>query len=507
MGKTNGGDILFTAADGTTQLAHEIEAFNPATGELIAWVKVPILSASQNTEINIYYGNASAADQANPAATWNGDFIGVWHLDEDPSGTAPQMKDRTVNGNHGTTEGGILDSASTPAKIGWGLTLDGGDDLIRVLDSTSLDSVNDAATMELWIQWTNAVDGDHQLVMSTSNRYDPTTPDGFEWGSQDDGDHYFYPRGNIHDNHNLGLNPFTNGIFQHLAVTMDHTTRVVEIYVNGSPMTFNYEGVPTYWADPGFPADWMWGGNPDRPTRGFDGIIDEIRVSDVVRSVDWIQTSINNQNSPATFYVVQTAETVVTWSISGIVFEDADYAGVASNWDGGSGDAAQPNVDVELYDNNDVYISSVTTDAGGQYSFTTLLDGTYKIRARSSTLGDSDTIPAGGFNADVPATWPYPLAEMTWGHASALIGGQDHEVDDTATGDNAGPGDTYFMITISGADVTGVNFGFNYNLITNTDDDSNVDSARSKQGCLRQFIKNSNAIVGANKSWFQTLSP
>ena len=92
---------------------------------------------------------------------------------------------------------------------------------------------------------------------------------------------------------------------------------------------------------------------------------------------------------------------------------------------------------------------------------------------------------------------------MIWGHGSALIGGQDHSVDDTETGDSAGPGDTYLVITISGADVTSVNFGFSYDLITNTDDDSNVESTRSKQGCLRQFIKNSNAIFGVNKSWFQ----
>jgi hypothetical protein len=34
-------DILFTAADGTTKLSHEIEQYNETTGELVAWVKVP----------------------------------------------------------------------------------------------------------------------------------------------------------------------------------------------------------------------------------------------------------------------------------------------------------------------------------------------------------------------------------------------------------------------------------------------------------------------------------
>ncbi len=58
-------------------------------------------------------------------------------------------------------------------------------------------------------------------------------------------------------------------------------------------------------------------------------------------------------------------------------------------------------------------------------------------------------------------------------------------------------------MVVSGGDVSGVNLGFSFELIVNEDDDANSDSVRSKQGCLRQFIKNSNAIVGVEKSWFQ----
>ncbi len=507
VGKANGGDILFTASDGTTQLEHEIESYDAATGNLVAWVKVPALSASIDTDFYIYYGNASAADQASPAATWDDDFVGVWHLDEDPSGTAPQIKDRTTHGNHGTSEGGMLSAASVPGQVGRGLSLVGSDDLIRVLDSTSLDGTTDAATIEVWVQWTNAADGDHQLILCSSNRYDPVTPNGYEWGSQDDGDHFFYPAGFVHENHNLGLNPFTDGVFHHVAVTLLYATREVEIYVDGTPMVFTYEGVPTFWTALGSPADWLWGGNPDRNTRYLDAVLDEIRVSDVVRSQDWIQTSINNQNSPDTFYSVQLTENVSTHTISGTVFEDVDFAGSAENWDGGASDIPQPNVDVELYDNSDVYILSVTSDGGGQFNFPNLLDGTYKVRVRSSTLGEADTPPAGGFHPTVPGTWTYPLPEMTWGHGAALIGGQEHSVDDTATGDNAGPGDTHVEVTLAGSDITGVNFGFCYDLIVTVDDDGSADNVRGQQGSFRQFIKNSNAIVGVNKSWFQIPSP
>jgi uncharacterized repeat protein (TIGR01451 family) len=194
-------------------------------------------------------------------------------------------------------------------------------------------------------------------------------------------------------------------------------------------------------------------------------------------------------------------------TISGVVFEDADFAGTATAWDNGIGDLGLDNVDVELYDGLDAYVTSVTTTGSGTYTFTGLSDGTYKVRVRSATIGDPDTPPAGGYNATVPGSWPYPLPEMTWANGAASIGGQDHTVDDTATGDNAGPGDTYVTVTVSGADLTGVDFGFSFEVIVNEADDANADNVRSKQGTLRQFIKNSNAIVGVNKSWFQNPGP
>jgi parallel beta-helix repeat protein len=196
------------------------------------------------------------------------------------------------------------------------------------------------------------------------------------------------------------------------------------------------------------------------------------------------------------------------WSVTGTVFEDADFTGAASDYDGGASDLALQNVDVELYDNSNVYITSTTTTGSGNFTFTGLGNGSYKVRARSATIGDADTLPAGGLNATVPATWPYPLADMTWGNGSAVYGGQDPTVDDTATGDDAGPGATYVSFTVSGADITSVNFGFAYNVIVNRADDANAGNVRSTQGSLRQFIKNANAIgiaggTTANASQFR----
>ncbi len=188
-------------------------------------------------------------------------------------------------------------------------------------------------------------------------------------------------------------------------------------------------------------------------------------------------------------------------SISGTVFEDANFAGAALPYDGGAVDKPLQGVDVELYNGGtDAYITSVATVADGSFYFGGLADGSYKVRVRSATIGTGTATPKGGLNGTVPGTWPNPLAEMIWGNGAFLYGGQSATADDTATGDNAGPGDTHVPVTKSGASLTGVDFGFAYNVIVNTTEDSNADNARSAQGSLRQFIKNSNAIGSAGST-------
>ncbi len=92
-------------------------------------------------------------------------------------------------------------------------------------------------------------------------------------------------------------------------MTFDWNTKAAIVYVDGTPMTFTSTNVPTYWTTLSSPNDWLWGGNPDRATRYFDGMYDEIRVSNVVLSPAWIETQFNNQDSPSTFVIEGSPET------------------------------------------------------------------------------------------------------------------------------------------------------------------------------------------------------
>jgi len=80
-------------------------------------------------------------------------------------------------------------------------------------------------------------------------------------------------------------------------------------------------------------------------TEAFDnsdngGMLDEIRVSSVARTDDWITTEYNNQNDPSTFAVAGTPENVATKEYSsedleniGTMVDDTDLANAFSEQD------------------------------------------------------------------------------------------------------------------------------------------------------------------------------
>ena len=125
-------DIAFTGYDGTP-LYHEVESYNPSTGELIAWVSVPFLSSTEDTQLYMYYGNSGATNQENGPGIWDSNYVMVQHLDE----TSGTHLDSTGNGNDGTAYD--LASQDAPGKIDGADAFDATGDLIDVGTGASLD--------------------------------------------------------------------------------------------------------------------------------------------------------------------------------------------------------------------------------------------------------------------------------------------------------------------------------------------------------------------------------
>ena len=158
--QNDGDDILFTSANGT-RLNHEIEKFDGANGQLVAWINIPALSSTTDTDIYMYYGNASASNQENITATWDANYVAVWHLKEDPSGTAPQMMDSTANNHDGTSQGSWSFSDQMSGLIDGSLDFNQSTDRIYVgtFDVIAGGTGNDGITLETWFNYNCDPDG------------------------------------------------------------------------------------------------------------------------------------------------------------------------------------------------------------------------------------------------------------------------------------------------------------------------------------------------------------
>ena len=199
------------------------------------------------------------------------------------------------------------------------------------------------------------------------------------------------------------------------------------------------------------------------------------------------ETSATTQINVGIDYVIMNAVVLKVPSnlITGRVFEDANYGGgVGRNYTAASG-VGLAGVTVELYDSVGTLVDTQTTDVSGTYVFAGMVNDTYNMRVvngsvRSSRPGGSACVscmPVQTFKTEYIAS---TLVERT-----NEVGGANPAAADTGAGVLAGA-QTLASVTISNEGVAGLDFGFNFNTIVNTNEDA--------QGSLEQFIVNSNNL-------------
>jgi MSHA biogenesis protein MshQ len=287
VGQSDGGDILFTAADEVTKLDHEIEKYIPSTGELVAWVEVPTVSASVDTEIYVYYGNGAAANQWDIAGTWETGFKGVWHLHND-------FLDSTQYNNNGSNNG----STDATGKIGDGQNF-AGSQWVQAPHSSSLNITGTQITVSAWVRLSQLLGDDAGVVLKSSD-----SPYEIHLGveSSETGNFRIDAGGSGYCRINTAS--LNVGTWYYLTGTYDGAT--TRIYLNGNQAAtcssqsgnINANTQPV-----------VIGRRAIGDLRWFYGDIDEPRMTEAARSADWILTEFNNQNSPASFYGVGPEET------------------------------------------------------------------------------------------------------------------------------------------------------------------------------------------------------
>jgi hypothetical protein len=311
--KDDGTSILFTTSDGTTKLSHEIESFTKATGTLVAWVKVPALSSTEDTVLWMYYGNTGAADQQDVANVWTGNFNAVWHLKESGSGAAGEYLDSTGNPNSGRGGGGT--AAQVPAqaagRISYAQDFDATNDNIQAGSDASVDDLFAAGgTLSAWIYPTGIGENSEGRVADKSNS---NVNGGGGWGFATYTNNVMTFRKGFATTHGAWRTPdgsITLNSWNHVAVIYTHgLANDPIIYINGVSQGITEFSTPAG-AVQSDAARTMTLGNLGNAgtSRTFDGIIDEVRAAKTVQSTQWIQTEYTNQNDPSGFISLGNAE-------------------------------------------------------------------------------------------------------------------------------------------------------------------------------------------------------
>ncbi|MFX0133710.1 MAG: DUF2341 domain-containing protein [Candidatus Hodarchaeota archaeon] len=293
--QSDGDDILFSNdSEGIVWFEHEIERYNPNydgnNAQLIAWIRVPILYTSEDTEIYMHYGNSTMQSLENPSGVWDNGYKGIYHLKGNPT---QELLDSTSHNNYGTSGGSMTSDDQVSAKINGGIDLDGSDDYFTVADSLETES-NPRMTISAWIFLKDASDDWITVAQRTDS--------GGSWF-----DWQIYARAS-------DASPSYRAVYRAGGsdATSNITLQTLKWYYlvarnNGTHNFFYLDGYLTGISgaisisdsnnDIWFGGNSVWG-------EYLQGIMDEVRVSNLARSSDWILTEYRNQNNPSSFYSV-----------------------------------------------------------------------------------------------------------------------------------------------------------------------------------------------------------
>lgn len=273
-------DLRFVS-DGTNELNYEIDTWNPG-GESYVWVQMPALNGS-GTQISAYWGKAGLTppDYTTNGATWSNGYLGVWHLNQPNAINSANGFIGTAHGN--TTTAGLFGAAqyfntntfNTYLELGnlhatnltieaWTLHANPGD-----YGGANVDDVvfRKAGSFQ-WYQWN--VDWNLQLDVYGSSTFN-------------------FQQSGIFD--------LTLPAWSYEVVSYDSASGTGRGYMNGVLKYSIVKGAN------------MLAQNNNVCTIGYNsggsgsyyGSIDEVRLSNVTRSDQWLQACCQNQTSPDTF--------------------------------------------------------------------------------------------------------------------------------------------------------------------------------------------------------------
>ncbi|HND55945.1 MAG TPA: DUF2341 domain-containing protein, partial [Pirellulaceae bacterium] len=264
-----GDDLRFSLTDGTP-LVYQIEHWDAAAGVAAVWVRVPRIVGDSRQELRMHWGRADAKSESSGKAVFNASngYLNAWHLHDaviDETGVLESTDTGT------TSVSGVIGGAR---HFPGGKGVFGGDKIADLPEGSASHSTSawfrPAVPNTTVIGWGNE-QAQGKVVMQFRS------PPHIRMDC-------YFSRGNVSSE-----GPVPLGQWSHVVHT--YVEGEARIYVNGQLDGVNRQsGSPLNVRRPA--RLWLggWYHNYD-----FVGDLDEVRVSSVARSPDWIYLEYENQ--------------------------------------------------------------------------------------------------------------------------------------------------------------------------------------------------------------------
>ena len=265
--KPNGEDVRFSAEG--KPLAYEIDEWDAAQGRASIWVRIPLIRGNAHQEIKLHWGKPDAVSESSGKAVFNesNGFVTVMHLN-DPKDPKDEV---------GTLSPVNLGATSCEGMIGKALNfVYGRPGVVGGEKITNYPTGNSPSSTEVWFK-------DNKRPGPWGSRF-------VCWGNEDKGSKLLI--GILSPLHiSCGVEcpgPASLNQWYHVVHTYE-TDGTQKAYVNGQLVAA--KNAPMDFKSPCrmYVANWYRNWETDAD-------VDEVRISKVTRSADWIRLSYQNQN-------------------------------------------------------------------------------------------------------------------------------------------------------------------------------------------------------------------
>ena len=390
--KGNGGDIRFTKSNNTTRIAHQIEKWDSAGRNAAVWVRVDTVYGNRNNQLfRLHWGNTAANDSSKGSAVFDtaAGFRAVWHMND--TGNVP---DATIRGLTATANG----SPGAVAGMVGGARSFNGTSYFEVTGSdTSLHNpAFGASTISAWVNPT-AVTSDAAIVSKGDYAYALKNYRATNYEFFDFQDAWVASRSTTVP---------TVGTWVHLLAV--NTALGPKLYVNGV-----LEDEAPYTESNGARNDALKlniGREPQGTggRRFFNGLIDEVRVHGVSRTLEWARLEDLTQSAGQTVVTLTDAvpaldTTAVPGAPLAVTATQTALGTVGVTWSAPASNGGSPITAYKAYVTSDETKSCTTTAltcaisglAVGSYTFS--VKATNAIGTTASAPSSSITTGISGF--------------------------------------------------------------------------------------------------------------